>query len=313
MEIGNEDAGIVESIGSGLFGDDFPSDGHLTMAGRFEYGLTNSPRFVNNLADRIPIFGSDRQTSYFLEQGAYTPEGDNKSITTVVADDRPYAGYLKLGCRITARKTNGTNQIVDTLDLTAGLIGPASLASWVQEKAHSAGGIDSVAGWDNQLDNEPIVNIDYERQFRSIHKFVGSIMAEFSPHVGVGLGNMFIYASSGLMVRIGSGLDKDYGGPRQSLHLSGLSFYQPAISCCRWDIFAGLEASVIGRNIFLDGNTFSSSHSVDKEYFVIDTMVGGSVTYKTFRIILTLVDRTEEFTLQEGHDSLVKLSLSLGI
>ena len=314
LEIGNEDAGIVENIGSGLFGDDFPSDGHLTMAGRLEYGFSNTPEFIDNLADKVPFFiNQDRQATYFLAQGAYTPEGSNKSINTVVADDRPYAGYLKFGCRIQSKK-NSSNKIVDTLDLTAGLIGSASLASRVQEAAHSAGGIDSVAGWDNQLNNEPIINIDYERQFRFIHDLAGSVMTEFAPHIGAGLGNMFTYISSGFMLRIGSDLDKDYGGPRQNLQLSGLSFYQPAVSSLfSWNIFTGLEANAIMRNIFLDGNTFSSSHSVDKENFVIDTVVGAAITYKNCRIILTLVDRSEEFDLQQDHDSLVKFSISFGI
>jgi lipid A 3-O-deacylase len=313
LEIGNEDPGILEGVGKALYGNgDYPSDGHLTMAGRLEYGLEKPPDFAESLLKKIPFLGtSGIQNSYFLAQGAYTPAGDNKSSPTVVPDDRPYAGYLKLGCRLAAVTPSVDRQTVDTLDITTGIIGPASLASKVQEEAHSAIGSDSVSGWDNQLANEPIINIELQRQFRFLQPVTTGFMLELSPHLTGALGNMFTYAGAGLMARAGSGLDRDYGAPVQGLQLSGLRFHKPARTW-RWNVFAGLEARTVLRNIFLDGNTFRSSHSVDKETFVVDYVVGAAIIYKSIQATVSLLDRSEEFKLQQGHDSLVKFALSLG-
>ena len=41
-----------------------------------------------------------------------------------------------------------------------------------------------------------------------------------------------------------------------------------------WYLFAGLEGRAVFRNIFLDGNTFTDSHSVDSKHFVGDIQAG---------------------------------------
>ncbi len=55
----------------------------------------------------------------------------------------------------------------------------------------------------------------------------------------------------------------------------------------------------LGQNIFLDGNTFRDSPSVDKEYFVADASAGAAMTFGPTRISYTLNWRSREF---EGQD-----------
>jgi lipid A 3-O-deacylase len=57
------------------------------------------------------------------------------------------------------------------------------------------------------------------------------------------------------------------------------------------------------RDIFLDGNTFASSHSVAKKIFVSDFVIGASVVYSNFKFSYAHVLRTSEFNGEpEGHD-----------
>ncbi|MBW6521792.1 MAG: lipid A deacylase LpxR family protein [Desulfoarculaceae bacterium] len=48
-----------------------------------------------------------------------------------------------------------------------------------------------------------------------------------------------------------------------------------------------------------DGNTFTDSHEIDKEYFVADLMAGVSVHCDRFKITYSHAYRTEEFETQQ--------------
>jgi hypothetical protein len=61
----------------------------------------------------------------------------------------------------------------------------------------------------------------------------------------------------------------------------------------------------VARNIFLDGNSFRSGPSVDKEPLVADLQAGISVFWLSgARLDLAVVHRTEEFEHQNGGDAL---------
>jgi hypothetical protein len=87
----------------------------------------------------------------------------------------------------------------------------------------------------------------------------------------VGLGNLFTLASVGLEIRFGQnmprgfvyvpdpiGLSMHYMASLKPANPQAASFYGTLV----------LRGSAFAHNIFLDGNTFRDSHSVDKEPFV---------------------------------------------
>jgi hypothetical protein len=78
----------------------------------------------------------------------------------------------------------------------------------------------------------------------------------------------------------------------------------------QWEIFAGAEGRAVARNIFLDGNTFADSHSVDKKPFVADLNAGFAFTLGRARISYTAVYRTREFDGQQ--DASVFGGISVG-
>ena len=78
-----------------------------------------------------------------------------------------------------------------------------------------------------------------------------------------------------------------------------------------WYAFAGVDGRWVLRNIFLDGNTFSDSHSVDKKPLVADFVAGIAITYDQFRVAFTHVMRTREFDSQAEADRFGSLSFSV--
>lgn len=54
----------------------------------------------------------------------------------------------------------------------------------------------------------------------------------------------------------------------------------------------------MARNIFLDGNTFQDSHSVDKEIYVADLQLGVAFHFKDMRLAFSQIFRTREFDTQ---------------
>jgi len=60
-----------------------------------------------------------------------------------------------------------------------------------------------------------------------------------------------------------------------------------------------LDSRLVLRDIFLDGNSFKDSHSVDKKYFVADLMVGIAVYYQEFKFSYGYTFRTKEFEEQQ--------------
>lgn len=61
------------------------------------------------------------------------------------------------------------------------------------------------------------------------------------------------------------------------------------------------NAKAVVRDIFLDGNTFRESHSVDKKRFAGDAVLGGVARYKRVALHLSYVTRSREFATQIGR------------
>ena len=92
--------------------------------------------------------------------------------------------------------------------------------------------------------------------------------------------------------------------------LPGSGFFEPQDDFGFY-VFAGLDGRVMARNIFLDGNSFEDSHSVEKNILVGDAQVGIAFTIRAARLAYTHVFRTPEFSGQNNADKFGALSLSL--
>jgi lipid A 3-O-deacylase len=107
------------------------------------------------------------------------------------------------------------------------------------------------------------------------------------------------------MLRLGSNLNADYGPARIRPALSGTTWFDRAQldGPIGWYLFAGVQGRAVGRNIFLDGSTFTSSPSVAKRVFVGDLSAGASLFWLDFaKLDFVVTWRSEEF-IGQGQTS----------
>lgn len=261
------------------------------------------------LAETLPIFpnGGARRIGFAVGQNMYTPE--DLSATALLTDDRPYAGWLYAELGMTAQ----TDNRLDSVAISLGVIGPASQADDLHEFWHDTFGFTRARGWDNQLENEPALNITYQHSRRYYRENTAAfgLDADLMPHLGFSLGNVFTYGAAGLTMRLGNDFKGDFGGPpRIRPSMPGSSHFEPPAGNFGWYLFAGIEGRAVARNIFLDGNTFTSSHSVDKKTFVGDAQVGIALIFPRFRLTYTQVISTNEFEGQDHPHNFGALSLT---
>lgn len=287
----------------------YDTDGNYTNGVRVSWlsGPGRTSASALRAARWFPLFpdGGTVRTSYAVGQNMYTA-GDI-ALRDPPIGDRPYAGWLYGSIGLIAE----TGRRLDQLELTLGIVGPASLAEPTQKLIHGLTDSQEPRGWDTQLKNEPGVVLTYQRSWRG---FVSGSVSGFgfdaTPHAGVALGNVFTYANAGVMLRFGQRLPLDYGPPRIQPSLPGSGFFVPQEGF-GWYLFAGVEGRAVARNIFLDGNTFRDSRSVDKEPLVGDLQFGIALTWHNVRLSYTHVLRTREFETQGKADDFGAFSLTV--
>ena len=243
----------------------------------------------------------------------FTP--DDTDQIALIPDDRPYAGYLHLTFTAQSVRVFGSNgsALQDQWKLDLGVVGPAAGGKFVQNEWHQLIGAEEARGWDNQLHNEPAINLTVERAWRSPalgpSRLLG-LKVDAIPYGVVALGNVQTYAGVGGMVRLGPDLARDFGPPRIYPGVGGSEWFVPADGF-DWYLFAGAEGRAVAHNIFLDGNTFRDSHSVNKRHLVADLRSGAVFTFHTARLSLTHVYRTKEYSLQPKADQFGSITLSI--
>ena len=246
---------------------------------------------------------SSRRIVVSLGQTIYTPE--TIDATELLEDERPYAGWLYLGVAYHARNRNRLR----TVGVNLGIVGPAAFGQEAQDLIHDLRGFSRFQGWDNQLENEPGVQLLYEYKAKLISNTQG-FGYDLITHYGGSFGNIAIYANAGAEVRAGWNIPDDFGtsalrpggdnsAPDGELR-SGLGFH----------LFASSDVRLVAQDIFLDGNTFSNSHSVAKEHLVADVALGASLVYDTFKLSFARVIRSKEFKGQPDNHNYGSLSLS---
>lgn len=290
-----------------FFADD---DDNYTNGVRFSWlsPETTTPHWLERIANASPFFDvmGKKRISYSLGQSMYTPE--STVSTQLVRDQRPYAGWLYGSAGL----ISDTGDKLERLEVSVGVVGPSSLAYQTQREIHKARGIEVPRGWDNQLKDEPGFILSYENSWKNYADFgLLGLGADFVPKAGFALGNVHTNASIGATFRLGRDLPADYGPPKIRPRLPGSDYFVPSKDF-GWYIFTDIEGRAVARNIFLDGNTWKDSHSVDKRHFVADAQAGIAFTFGNYRLAYTHTYRTKEFREQtDDIESFGALTLSI--
>ncbi len=232
--------------------------------------------------------------SFALTQQIFTP--DDLSQKELIKDDRPYAGwlYLEMGLH------QSTATDLDSLSVQLGVVGPASGMEQLQKYIHEQIGSDRPEGWDHQLGNEVGLQLNYQHKWRYVPRKVWGLDSSLIPFVGGEFGNISIKANAGATYRIGWNVPEDFGST--SIDEGGENGIPIRTGCLcpsskPWSLNLGLSAgaSFVARDIFLDGNTFSDSHSVDKHYLKGYGSIGISARYENYSIDYIQTYHTRQF------------------
>jgi len=265
------------------------TDQHYTHGTRLTRRSNDVPNWLRRTADWFPCIACSDPSSveYEFGQEIFTPE--NTASIELIEDDRPYAGwaYAKTTLSSVRSTANANKELFDAIGFQIGVVGPASLAERTQRLIHKGKGVSMPQGWDNQLGQEIGVVLTYTRGMRRRFGQVsgGAAGHDLALYVVGALGNVFTHLGAGARWRFGVGLANERASRRRG-----------------WHVFTEIETRAVARNIFLDGNTRSDSHSVRKRPLVGHLAAGLEYEGTRFGLRITKVVRSKEFYGQVQPD-----------
>ncbi|MDZ4778059.1 MAG: lipid A deacylase LpxR family protein [Alphaproteobacteria bacterium] len=272
------------------------------------------PKWVRNL-DGLTRAVTNARPSFFgvaVGQSIFTPQ--DISLNPAPANQHPYAGFLYAQILMAAEENVVARdpRFVDLYELEFGMVGPSAQGQEAQSSIHQLLGAPEPLGWESQLHDEFAFAVSLERRWRAekvFERLPFDLEVDAAPGIGVTLGTLRTEAKVGAAFRLGQHLSDDYGPPRVRPGLSGVGYFK-ASQPFSWYFFGGVEFRAVARNLFLDGNTFRDSPSVERRPFVVDVQAGVAVQTGDWRLAYTYVTRTEEFEGQGEQQDFGALALS---
>lgn len=239
--------------------------------------------------------GTQRNLALSLHHAIYTPADGTRA--DVIADDRPYAGLLLLGL---AHHVRDQDRLASTR-LKLGIVGPSAQGEMAQDALHQLFGRARFRGWDNQLRDEPLLQLGHERAWRwRTDDGAGGLGWDRIVYAGATAGNAITYANAGVELRFGPRLPDDFGS--NPMRLAGEGMAPGGEWRARgwdWHFFASLEARGVAHDITLDGGSAKAGHSVDRREFVAELGLGVVLTHGPWRFAGAHYRRSREFVGQD--------------
>jgi len=307
---------ILRSVDNDLFAksdDQYSSGLSISYVGPPEQTFSDTalPSWIGGfLDDHWPGTAEDeRFVIYSISQRLFTPT--DLEATEVVEDDLPYSALFY------ATATAGT-QSADELDaasLSLGVVGPLALGEEVQSSVHKLTGSDDPKGWDNQLENEPLLNVGFEHRQRLMRFGQSSgIGGDLLAGLSASAGNLETQATLASTVRLGWRVPSNF--QMQSEFLAedslGLRPWSPTPEKPFFYAFAGFAGTLLANAIYLDGNTFADSHSVEHDPYVLRGSLGLAWQYGRLLVSTVYERATLPWDQPEGldHEDYLRFGIS---
>jgi hypothetical protein len=235
------------------------------------------------------LFGQGEQRfSLGLLQQLYTPP-DTSAIDPSPTQE-PYAGYLVAVAGLT--QDTATTRTLAQLDL--GVIGADAGGELVQNNFHSIIGQKGTHGWAYQLPSEPAVDVSAARIWRVGLPGIYGLQADALPHVGGEVGLTQDNLQSGVALRLGRGLDNDFGLPLLTGPASGGDAYTSPQTVA-WYVSLGLNGDLVAYDETLDGADFQPSRHVAAYPAVGSAVVGAGILWHDWRFSYAEVFQTTRY------------------
>jgi lipid A 3-O-deacylase len=277
------------------------SDRHYTQGSRISYWSADqtAPIWARRASESVPALGFNPQALKFgfeLGHEIYTPE--NLDATELIPDDRPYAGWLYGSASLQRRGGGRINfPTMEEFRLDLGIIGPESQAQETQKVWHSR----DPRGWDHQLKTEPGFAFRYNRTHLLRVRIWSGWSIDYLPGFNASAGNIDTHFALESALQLGYNVPNRFEVPGENSRTR-----------TRFGIYAfgKVGGRFVVHNIFLDGNTWQSSHSVDRTPWVADVEAGVTLVVKSFELTASNNYRTREFHGQDRADSFGSATLT---
>lgn len=202
-----------------------------------------------------------------IGQSMYTPS----DLTRETPDptDIPYSAMISLTSSYIVLNKNHA----DMASTSIGIIGPAALGEQTQKLVHQVLASDDPQGWDSQLHSELVFKLGRGRVWRNWASELDTV--DVLASVKGSVGTLRSAASSSVIVRYGRDLNRSFG----SFLLNESRTTNPMAVNGEWYVYAGIQAEYVFNEIFMDGNTYRDSASVDYDHSFLGLNFGAAYSW----------------------------------
>jgi hypothetical protein len=149
------------------------------------------------------------------------------------------------------------------------------------------------------LHNEPAFEVSSSGVWRLPTGSLGGLDTDALPELTVGVGNLRVYAETGVVFRLGQGLDSDFGVARVRPGMSGDDAFRPTQPVA-WYVFAGADGAGVAHDLTVQGNTWRDSYGQKLKPLVGEFEGGLAVMAFGTRLTYTQVVQTQQAQHQKG-------------
>lgn len=263
--------------------------------------VTKSPLLTLPLAWMIDDDPTYAYKMHTLGQAMVTPEDITKKIPDPA--DAPYAGLLYLRSTYVVVK----NDFSDHVATLVGVVGPSSRAEQVQKFVHKVVGSDHPKGWDYQLKDKFVWQI----QRTAVWRFSTEDSSPFDAVLLADLvgGNLESRAGAGLFLRAGSGLARNYS----TMGFLSSRISTPVAVSDGWYVYMGGTANYVHNQILVDGNEFGTSASKGLENYQYSLMAGITYAWERTSVCFSFQSDTDPSESRTARKNFGAITLALRI
>ncbi|MEM9809960.1 MAG: lipid A deacylase LpxR family protein [Pseudomonadota bacterium] len=244
---------------------------------------------------------------FTLTHAFYTP--DNLRPAGPQPGEHPWAGVFTAETVWMVQQSRR----LDRFSVEVGLIGPSALAEPIQKAVHSITGDVEPQGWNNQIDDEFLLNFHYNVQKRFLRE--ASLFGKpFDMIISgvVSAGNKYTGLGGGSTLRWGPGVTSTFSTPRVRTAINGgPSFFTERMSPT-WHVYMGGDVRAVAHNIVLDDSFFRDENIADvsSEVIVSDFEIGAVVQIGKYQGAISATARSPQFEEESEIQAFAALSLS---
>lgn len=258
----------------------FISDQYYTSGGELSFAVLTDSIGVINKIFRTKF---DKRVIVKFNYGHKIFNSKKIKEQDLMLRDRPFAGWHY--ARVSVINSTSVKSL-NKYSVELGLVGPNSGIGNFQKWWHRTGGIVTPEGWDQEIQDEVIVNIGYERLQDIMISKKSDIIGESNLTLGNGLTSLFQQFT--LRVgKINSINNTAYCGNRLNRELPEIGSFD--VEQEEIFFFYGIRGEYVIQNIFIEGSLFNNKSPLtrDEENFLLTQTFGVMYSnyYTTFKII----------------------------